>query len=242
MQASTPVSEEITLLKKTADDISISHLLLQERFSLREEKAPSGPKALDRQRTMSEAYRQAIEEYLAIIDGLPADSQLAAGTTQPATRELVTRNTQLLLDLLNRLLPKKKRPIIGSLPYKHLNYPAVEPSTAPAITPAYKGGDKIVHPEDTASTEEAPISKEIAALAQSMNWQPVAIYEWVKNNVETEWYWGCMKGAEETLRQKSGNSCEQAVLLASLLRASGFPTRIVRGDIQFFAGRDVTHQ
>ena len=236
LAASSSVFEEIALLKRAADDMRITHLLLQERFALREEKARSlGSKAQERHRAMSEGYREAIEEYLAIINGLPADSQLAAGTLQPATRELVTRNTQLLLDLLNRLLPKKKRPIIGSLPYKHLNYPAVEPSTAPEITPAYRGGNKTVTPDDTKSTESAPISRTIAELAQSMNWQPVAIYEWVKNNVETEWYWGCMKGAEETLRQKSGNDCDQAVLLASLLRASGFPTRLVRANIEFFA-------
>ncbi len=43
-----------------------------------------------------------------------------------------------------------------------------------------------------------------------------------------------MKGAEETLRQKSGNDCDQATLFAALLRASGFPTRYVRGTIEFF--------
>lgn len=45
-----------------------------------------------------------------------------------------------------------------------------------------------------------------------------------------------MKGAEETLRQKSGNDCDQATLLIALLRASGFPSRYVRGTIEFLAG------
>jgi len=43
-----------------------------------------------------------------------------------------------------------------------------------------------------------------------------------------------MKGAEETLRQKSGNDCDQAALLIALLRASGYPARYVRGMIEFF--------
>ncbi|KIE42924.1 hypothetical protein SE37_09915 [Geobacter soli] len=47
-----------------------------------------------------------------------------------------------------------------------------------------------------------------------------------------------MKGAEETLRQKSGNDADQAALLAALLRSSGFPTRYVRGTIEFFPGID----
>ena len=102
------------------------------------------------------------------------------------------------------------------------------------MVPAYKGGSQTVSPNDTKDTPEAPISPEIAALAQSLNWKPIAIYEYVKNSIETEWYWGCMKGAEETLHQKSGNDCDQATLLAALLRASGFPTRYIRGTIEFF--------
>jgi len=62
----------------------------------------------------------------------------------------------------------------------------------------------------------------------------VNIYEWVKNNIQTEWYWGCMKGAEGALRQKNGNDADQAALLVALLRASGFPSRYVRGVIEFF--------
>jgi hypothetical protein len=181
-----------------------------------------GSKAFERQQAMAEGYRKALAEYLSIIDSLPADGSIP---------QSALRNLQSLLD---KLIPKKRRPILGSLPYKHLNLSAIEPTSASAITPAYKGGNKTVSPDDTKAVPEAPISKEIAALAQSLGWNPVSIYEYVKNNVETEWYWGCMKGAEETLRQKSGNDCDQAALLVALLRASGYPTRYVRGVIEFF--------
>jgi transglutaminase-like putative cysteine protease len=50
--------------------------------------------------------------------------------------------------------------------------------------------------------------------------------------VESEWYWGVQKGAEETLRQKSGNDADQACLFIALLRASGYPSRYVRGTIE----------
>ena len=136
--------------------------------------------------------------------------------------------------LLDRILRKKKPFIFGTLPYRNLNYPAQQPTEAPPITPAYRGGNEAVSQDDLKSTLEAPISEEIANLAQSLEWNPVLIYEWVKNDIETEWYWGCMKGAEETLRQKSGNDCDQASLLIALLRASGFPSRYVRGVIEFF--------
>ena len=217
------VTSELTQLKSTADDIRASTLLLDERFSLRSEKAKTlGTKALERHETMVEGYKKALTEYLGLIDSLPPDNAILRSVFDE------------LKALLDKILPSKKHPIIGSLPYKHLNYPAQEPSTAPSITPAYLGGNKTVSPDDTAAAPEAPVSNEIATLAQSLNWNPVSIYEYVKNNIETEWYWGCMKGAEDTLHQKSGNDCDQAALLTALLRASGFPTRYVRGVIQFF--------
>ena len=233
------LSSEIINLRSAAENIRTTDLLLGERFKLREEKVKAlGTKALDRHQVMVGGYRKALNEYLSLIESLTAsdDSQpairnplFAAGSSQ-----VVPLKTQQLLDLLNKLLPKKKRPIIGSLPYKYLNYPSRQLTTAASITPAYLGGNKTLSPDDTATAPEAPISTEIAALAQSLNWNPVSIYEYVKNNIDTEWYWGCMKGPEDTLHQKSGNDCDQAALLAALLRVSGFPTRYVRGVIQFF--------
>jgi len=233
LNQSSPVSVEITQLKSVVDNIRISNLLLEERFNLREAKIKTlGSKATTRHQTMVKEYRKALLEYLDLMDGLiPTEGR------QPATSDQLSA-IEKLNSLFDKFHPKKKRPLLGSLPYKHLNYPAQEPSTVDTITPAYKGGNKTVSPNDTAATPEAPMSKEIATLAQSLNWQPVAIYEYVKNNIETEWYWGCQKGAGETLRQKSGNDCDQATLLTALLRASGFPTRYVRGTIEFFASDD----
>ncbi|MDH3976854.1 MAG: hypothetical protein OEV42_21545, partial [Deltaproteobacteria bacterium] len=133
---------------------------------------------------------------------------------------------------------KKRRPIHGALPYRHLNLPALLPVSNINVTPAYRGGSVGSLPEDLAASEEAPISKEMTDLAESLNWNPVEIYEYVKNNVHSEWYYGCMKGAEETARQKSGNDCDQAALLVALLRASGFPSRYVTGTIEFFGGME----
>ena len=217
------ITSEATHLKKIAENIKASNLLLVDRFKAREEKAKAlGSAALSRQQAMTANYKAALTEYLSIIDGLPPDNSLSSSTIKT------------LQSFFERILPQKKRPIIGSLPYKHLNLSSQTPTTAPSITPAYLGGNKIVSPDDTMASPEAPISPEIATLAQSLNWNPVSIYEYVKNNIDTEWYWGCMKGAEETLHQKSGNDCDQASLLTALLRASGFPTRYVRGVIQFF--------
>ena len=218
-----PVASESSQLKRSAQTIRANELLLEQRFAAQEEKARAlGAAALARHSTMAETYGKALTEYLVLIDSLPADGAAPRTTLQN------------LHSLLSRIIPKKKRPIIGTLPYKHLNYPARQLDTAPAVTPAYLGGNKEPLPADTSATPEAPLSPEIVSVAESLNWQPTAIYEYVKTAVSTEWYWGCMKGAEETLRQKSGNDCDQATLLAALLRASGFPTRYIKGAIEFY--------
>ncbi|MEW6571336.1 MAG: transglutaminase domain-containing protein [Nitrospirota bacterium] len=219
------IHEDISLLKARSEEIREMFHRLQEKFKAREEEIKGlAKKALSRHREMVDSFNRAINDYLDLIKRISDDGEDAQDIIES-------------LDVhLEKILYKKKLPIHGHLPYRNLNYSSIEPNQEPPIKPAYKGGNKVVSPDDTKSTGEAPISEEIAGLAQSLNWNPVLIYEYVKNNVETEWYWGCMKGAEETLRQKSGNDCDQAALLIALLRASGFPSRYVRGVIEFFAG------
>ena len=72
------------------------------------------------------------------------------------------------------------------------------------------------------------ITPEIAALAEELGKNPVRIYEYVKNTTMYQPYWGALKGAAETLAQKSGNDADQASLLIALLRASGYPARYGR--------------
>jgi len=225
LKGGSSIFDETAQLKATAEDVRTVDLLLQERFRLMDEEIKSkGPTARVRQGVMADGYRKALAEYLSLIDSLPPEGQNA---------EAVLEN---LRDLLDRTLKKKKKPIFGSLPYRNLYYPSREPSADPPIKPAYKGGNRTVSTDDLKNTAEAPISDTIANLAQSLNWNPISMYEYVKNTIETEWYWGCMKGAEETLRQKAGNDCDQATLLVALFRASGFPSRYVRGTMEFFAG------
>lgn len=216
------ISTELDRLKTTAEHIKASHLLLRERFRLRQEQVSGmGGEAAEHHRLMSESFMEALEQYLMLVESLSDERD----------PESILNDIKILLD---KILYKKKPLIFGTLPYRHLNYPAKEPIETPAIIPSYKGGNRSVSPDDLEGTPEAPISEQIAALAESLEWNPVLIYEWVKNNIETEWYWGCMKGAEETLRQKSGNDCDQAALLIALLRSAGFPSRYVRGVVEFF--------
>ncbi|HDH53747.1 MAG TPA: hypothetical protein ENH24_04605, partial [Nitrospirae bacterium] len=61
------ITAEVTRLKRLEEDIRATHLLLQERFRLREEAVRAlGTKASERHRVMSEGYREALQEYLAL--------------------------------------------------------------------------------------------------------------------------------------------------------------------------------
>ena len=216
------VHEEIALLKSKADELRTSHLLLYEKFKAREDEIKGlGAKAINRHKEMMETYADTVEEYLSMIDSLPPGGKVKS------------KDLDLLNEFLDKHVHKRKLPLLGALPYRHLNYPSREPNASPSIKPAYKGGNKTVSPDDTKSTESIPISKEIAEFAQSLNWQPVAIYEYMKADIDTEWAWGCRKSIEETLRQKSGTPCEQSALFAAALRSAGFPSRIIRGTIEF---------
>jgi len=84
------------------------------------------------------------------------------------------------------------------------------------------------------NTPEATVTPEIAALAQSLNYSPVKIYEYVVKNIRYEPYWGLLKGAQGTLVSGSGGASDQAALLIALMRESGYPARYVRGTIGFY--------
>ena len=64
-----------------------------------------------------------------------------------------------------------------------------------------------------------------------MNHDPVAIYHWVRNNVEWLPTWGAMQDADLTLDTLKGNAMDIASLTIALLRASGIPARYAHGTI-----------
>ena len=78
----------------------------------------------------------------------------------------------------------------------------------------------------------APLSAEIVAQAEALAYDPVRIYEFVRNTIAIEWYAGAMKGAVGTLRQQHGNAIDQSSLLIALLRASSVPARYIHGVIR----------
>jgi hypothetical protein len=85
---------------------------------------------------------------------------------------------------------------------------------------------------DLAQTIEVQFTPEIQAKAAELGYNPIKIYEFVRNNFEYEPYYGSLKGSQETLIQKAGNDFDQASILIALLRASNIPARYVYGTIE----------
>src|SRR5262249_23911883 len=61
---------------------------------------------------------------------------------------------------------------------------------------------------------------------------PVEAYEWVRNTVRPDFYYGAMKGPAEAYLEGSANDADSAALLVALLRAKAIPARFVRGTVE----------
>jgi transglutaminase-like putative cysteine protease len=85
---------------------------------------------------------------------------------------------------------------------------------------------------DLAETIEVQFTPEIKAKAAELNNNPVKIYNWVRNNINYEPYYGSFKGAQQTLLEGAGNDFDQASLLIALLRVSNIPARYVYGTVE----------
>lgn len=91
---------------------------------------------------------------------------------------------------------------------------------------------------NTASSEQALLAVEgdtalndrITAKAEELG-TPLAVYNYLKNNIGYEYYHGSRKGAAGTLDAMGGNDLDQASLLISMLRHLGYPAEYVKGNI-----------
>ncbi len=77
----------------------------------------------------------------------------------------------------------------------------------------------------------APPDPEIAAMAESLDYDVEGILRFVADEIRYEPYAGLLRGANGTLAARAGNSVDQALLLRSLLTASALDTRIMVGPL-----------
>ncbi len=73
------------------------------------------------------------------------------------------------------------------------------------------------------------ITPEIQALARGLYDHPVYIFNYVRTYIQYDNYYGCKKGAQLTLLERSGNDFDQSALLIALLRAAGYQAQYVYG-------------
>ena len=150
---------------------------------------------------------------------------------------------QRALDLMQQLKFREDPPLLNSgLPFqKHvLEAPrltrqqadAAPEATALASIPTAPMASAPPTPDDLAETPDIQFTPEITAKAAELGNSPLAIYEFVRNNVSFEAYLGSRKGAANTLEQLRGNDTDQVSLLLALLRVSGIPSRYVRGTVE----------
>ena len=89
---------------------------------------------------------------------------------------------------------------------------------------------RIQRPESDRAAIE--ITEEIYALARGCLFDPVMMYEYVRNNIDYVPMYGSLKGATMTYLDGCGSDFDQASLLIALLRASGFTATYIYGTIQ----------
>ena len=77
--------------------------------------------------------------------------------------------------------------------------------------------------------DEVTLSDAIRAKAAELKHEPVTIYHWVRNNIETIPGWGSYQDADLTLGAQRGNAFDVASVLIALLSASGIPARYAIG-------------
>ena len=84
-------------------------------------------------------------------------------------------------------------------------------------------------PAFLAESDEVVISQMVQDLAAELEHDPVQIYHWVRNNIETIPGWGSYQNSELTLGARRGNPFDVASLTIALLRASQIPARYAMG-------------
>jgi len=92
-------------------------------------------------------------------------------------------------------------------------------------------------PAFLAESDEVTLSQAIQDQAAALEQDPVKIYHWVRNNIETIPGYGSYQNADLTLGAQRGNPFDVASLLIALLRASQIPARYAFGVAEIDADR-----
>ena len=247
----------ITAKRPTLPRSRTSQTLAQALNGLRQQLLHSQPDNPEHQASVKLAYQGVmavdqliLTEFQRIADRLSVDSiafrrlkkaqrqyqDELAKRLEPLTRWLAnpsSNTTQRAWQQTAQTIQPDSLPapqLLRALPFQTSELPVRPLIQRPKITPSYHSQSPSKPTQDDLSGSlEAPLSTEILAKAKALNYEPIAIYEFVTHQVRREWYSGAMKGAVGTLASLAGNDIDQASLLIALFRAAQFPSRYVHG-------------
>jgi RHS repeat-associated protein len=242
--AQTSLSETtIGAVERAYQQVQAAHLLMAAQFQSTAQELVSAalPAAFEaRRQATAKRYDAAVSALLAPLAGplaqLQATSERATLIASATFQRDLMRALQATLTVLTPHLTEPPSPMLRAqtLPVRLAAFAPATLHLTPTIQPSYlRAVPPPPTPADLAATPDAPFHPEILAQAALLEHDYVRIYEFVRNDIATEWYAGAMKGALGTLRQKRGNTTDQASLLIALLRASSAPARYVHGVLRF---------
>lgn len=184
---------------------------------------------------LQEAHRAGLNEFLTRAVQFRA---LLADLDAPATRE----NTQATANSLMRLADffaeqqsdRTYRAIDKAL--MPIRFADGKRTPAPVVTETAgtNAGTAANDPptnDDLAQTIDIQFTPAIQALATELG-NPVAIRNWVYNNIKFTPTWGSIQGADLTLLNRVGNAHDIASLTIALLRQQGVPARYVKSVVE----------
>lgn len=111
-------------------------------------------------------------------------------------------------------------------------------------TAAGSSGSTAAAGGENSSTDSSSISvlaKSITSKYSTTYNRAVAAYNWVRDNIDYEFYYNTKKGAAKTLSSRGGNCCDQAQLLAALYKALGIDYKFYHGSAKFTSGTTYGH-
>lgn len=152
----------------------------------------------------------------AIVNGDVDDNKLKQEWTQLAEFYQPEIETQATGDLLST---------------KSVDVDTVDAKVDGDVIPAYETNSSEVAEEDLVVDEEEGVIESVENNTDELK-TPIEIYEYVKNKIDFEPYYGVRKGVKGTVYEKAGNDMDQSALLVSLLRNAGYPARYVTGTIK----------
>lgn len=194
------------------------------------------PVIFDRHEAAVEQYKAKHAELVGLLDGL-----LASRSLQEQDASLESLNSWLKE---NQTQKAHQQEDFDNLPFNSpspevrepdLNYTALyERVVTPQLLASTSFDSSMVDSSvsDLAETIDAPHTDAIKDLAAELNNDPIAIYDWVYNNIKFIPSYGSIQGAEYTLKLRQGNAMDTSSLLIALLRSSNIHARYAYGTVE----------